>query len=254
MQLFITPFIESDNLIIIDEERVFSQVTKVLRWKIWMQFFIQQPIFVEDVSEKIEKKNIKIKRYLVQLEKIEKNSLSTKVISKEEYVVEMQHSNLCVALLNKTEKMELIVQKTTEMWLQHLYFFVSDNSQIKILGDGKIQRMKKIALEAVEQSFWFLIPQIVFEKKVFLEKSWWEKIFFDLDWNEKIKDILSNIVGEKHYFNGRENVYFFIWPEWWWSSDEKKFIFEKKYKKCSLWKTVLRAETAAIVLAWELVS
>lgn len=80
-----------------------------------MQFFIQQPIFVEDVSEKIEKKNIKIKRYLVQLEKIEKNSLSTKVISKEEYVVEMQHSNLCVALLNKTEKMELIVQKTTEM-------------------------------------------------------------------------------------------------------------------------------------------
>jgi len=59
---------------------------------------------------------------------------------------------LAIALPNKFEKIELIVQKCTEIGVEHLIFFPAKHSVLKEISASKMERLEKISLEAVEQS------------------------------------------------------------------------------------------------------
>lgn len=246
MQLFITPFAKSNSEkrniwdeIFLYEERVVDQVKRVLRGKNGMQFFMQHPCYAATLLTKGEVQY----RYLVELLDIQKKSLVCKIVKITEHKKYKNNHKLCVALPNKFEKAELIVQKATELGLQHLYFFSSEHSQLHEISENKMQRLGKIAWEATEQSYGLVVPNIVFEKNVENILKDWTNILLHQDGEEK----KSWNLQEKNGTN------FFVWPEWWRSQWDEKIFEEYNTKKISLWKNILRTETAAIIVAWEAV-
>jgi RsmE family RNA methyltransferase len=59
---------------------------------------------------------------------------------------------MLIAMPNKREKAELIMQKLTEIGVNNIYFWVSEHSIIRQRNDKKAKRLDKISHEAVEQS------------------------------------------------------------------------------------------------------
>ncbi len=61
-------------------------------------------------------------------------------------------TTLFIAMPNKREKAELMVQKLTEIGIKKILFRPAERSVIKSWNDNKYQRLLRIAKEAVEQS------------------------------------------------------------------------------------------------------
>ena len=146
---------------------------------------------------------------------------------------------MLIAMPNKREKAELIVQKLTEIWIQNIYFWVSEHSIIHQWNEKKAERLNKISHEAVEQSRWIQLPEIMFlsEKELLNFVSWKDVIIANmhgLPYPQLNKKLSNNICG-------------IIWPEWGFS--DKDLSLFKNANIVDLWANVLRMETASIVLA-----
>lgn len=59
---------------------------------------------------------------------------------------------MLVAMPNKRDKVELIVQKLTECGLDQIIFWPAERSIIKEWNSKKEERLRKIMKEALEQS------------------------------------------------------------------------------------------------------
>ena len=236
MQLFITEYRKENTLVTITEERVIHQLKNVLRATWSFKYMVQKIQWYY------------IERLTLELKEITKEYVIATCIDEKVFDIVDNKKHLCIALPNKIEKMELIVQKCTEIWIQHITFFVSQYSQIHDISEHKLQRLWKIALEAAEQSYWLFTPNIICIKKIDEYIKEWRTIIFHQD-GEYIKNISKNILIEKN-----TSLFFLIWPEWWrWSHDEKIFLTWST-TKVSLWKNILRTETASILAAWEAVN
>ena len=223
MQLFITDEFKilKNNVIEISEKRIVDQLRKVLRAKQGYNFFIQNKIWNS------------ILRYKVQVQQITDKVL-WKIISKENKdLLENWWKWIIVWILNKFDKIELIIQKLTEIWIKKIYFTPMERSVFKQIKNNKLERFYKIALEATEQSWSYQIPDI----KIF-------KNIQDISW---YKAILS-FDGELYKNINLWNIDFLvIWPEWGFTEKDIKQIEATKIIK--LWDSILRAETAWI-LSW----
>lgn len=222
MQRFYKPNLEKKFFI--DDREFKNQVLKVLRWKINDDF-----IFFDWKNDK---------DFVYKLYDIQKDKLFFEKISEIEKKSEINFElNLFASLPNKIEKIEFIAQKATEIWVTNIYFWKSERSQKIFLNENKIERIKKIILEAVEQSGRNKIPEFKIFEKIDLEKIEWKNIFLHTK-NENSKN-LKDI-----NFSGKINI--FTWPEWWFSDQEVKFFEEKNWERIYLWDRILRTETAGI--------
>ena len=228
MQLFISHYEEKGSSIIIkDNKELLEQLRKVLRAKLWYQFFVQ--------DEKWEK------RLHVELVDRTDNGIQAKVLETIENKNKNNNAWMLIAFPNKQEKLELIIQKLTELWISHIYLRKAERSLLKELNENKLQRIKKIMKEAVEQSWWWNPPnlEIISSPKVL---EWTRNItVFDLPWDQKI-------------FTGKTEgnpLLWIIWPEGWLTENDYQ-SFPKCVEICSLWETVLRMETAAIIWWWKI--
>lgn len=229
MQLFISDFEIKWEKIILSDLEIINQIRKVLRMKIWDKFSIQNK---QDLITRYQVKILDRKDKTLHADITEKTKL--------EYS-EFYHraSSMIIAMPNKREKAELIVQKLTEIWIQNIIFRPSQRSVIKVRNHQKGERLQKIAKEATEQSRGYSVPQISFSET--FPKLEWDLIIFD-----KTTD---SILSWK--LTPSENIIWLIWPEWWlWEQDYQK-LKSSKYKIVELWSSVLRMETAAIV-GWRL--
>jgi len=222
MQLFITDEFEvlKNDFIIITEDRIIKQLRKVLRAKHGYNFFIQT------------KNTWKVYRYKIKTDKIT-DKVFWNILKKEEFDISMSSKWVIMSILNKFSKMEFLVQKLTEIWISKIYFVPMERSVFKDIKWNKLERFKKIALEATEQSRNYKIPDI----KVFSDISQidWNKAILNIDWDFYKKVDLSTI------------DFMVVWPEWWFSDRDLNNIGAKKI--ISLWQNILRAETAWI-LSW----
>lgn len=66
---------------------------------------------------------------------------------------------MLIALPNKQEKLELIVQKLSEIGVDEIFLWASERSVLKSLNPNKFQRLQKIMLEATEQARNWSLPQ-----------------------------------------------------------------------------------------------
>ena len=221
MQLFITDFEKKWDKIKLSDNEIIWQIRKVLRMKIWNIFFVQN----------------ENKRYKLQISDRDDKNIFWSIIEFIEYSEPIDKTWMIIAMSNKRDKMETIVQKLSEIWIKYIYFRPSERSIIREWNEKKIERINKIAKEAVEQSRWRYLPKISFENDISKIIEWKNIIIFDKSNNFNTQESSKN-----------KPTLWIIGPEWWLTENDYKKFWEK-IKTVSLGDTVLRTETASIIAA-----
>ena len=204
-----------------------SQLRKVLRIQKWDKICIQYS------------DNKWTTRYELSINDWTDKEFSGEIVSTQTFSFHEKNISMLIAMPNKREKAELIVQKLTEIWVQNICFWVSEHSIIRQRNEKKTERLKKISHEAVEQSRWIQLPKINFlnEKEFVNFVNWKDVIIANMNWlpfSQLTKNLSNNICGV-------------IWPEWGFSGKDLSLF--KNANIVDLWTNVLRMETASIVLA-----
>ena len=78
------------------------------------------------------------------------------------------------------EKLELIVQKLTEIGIDEMFLWASERSVLKSLNPNKEQRLLKIIKEATEQSWSWMLPKLTFLSDIKPLHKNWQFVVFDL--------------------------------------------------------------------------
>lgn len=248
MQRFNIKDIKKQEIFIIQNKDIFHQLVKVLRVKELEKIILfnwdDNFDLVFEISE-ISKKDIKLNF----IEEIEKYS---------ELNFEL---NLFQALPNKLEKMEYVVQKWVEVWFTNFCFYRSDRSQKLVISDKKEERLKKIIVEAVEQSWRNFVPKF----EILSSSPLWKGITGELlnseeylflhtksDNSQNLREYIEKCRSANLWKGiiGEYNI--FIWPEWGFSEEEIQTFEERNFSRIHLWNRILRTETAGIVVGFTL--
>lgn len=231
MQLFVTqPSIEWDKMIL-REERVIKYMWRVLRMKKWQSCMIQWQIGNE------------VSRWEVILIAVSKKEIQADIINCKKNVNYLSNIELIVCLPNTISKLELIVQKCTEIGVDTIYFWRSERSLMKWISEKRMERLWSIVLESVEQC-----KRRWTTKLVQIENP----IDFLTDKNVVVFDFVDNDVSSKSNVLANETTIWIVWPEGHFGEKDYHLLKAVSYVSVSLWSTVLRTETAAIVWAWYL--
>ena len=177
------------------------------------------------------------------------NNVSNKstfdIINKEEKTDKKLSVSVAFSLI-KEQKLNYLLQKTTELGVNKLIPIETKRSVVKIEGNKektKIDRWKKICKEASEQSFRADIPEIsgILTLKNLVNLDYDLKLVCSLNKNTKnIKKIL-----EKN--NKCVKILLVVGPEGGFDPLEEEYLLENGFKSVSLGENVLRAETAPVV-------
>jgi len=141
----------------------------------------------------------------------------------------------------KKNPLDMMIQKTTELGVQKFIPILSERTVVREINS---QRIKKIIVEASEQSNRISVPEIknLEPLKNFLNKFPNEGSLIFCDINSDKRD-LKNILSKKK----QGPICILIGPEGDFSEKERQLIIEKKeIFSLSLANNILRAETAAI--------
>ena len=145
-----------------------------------------------------------------------------------------------ILALIKSDKFELTLQKLTELGVKRIVPYNAYRSVVKeAKKDKKLERYKKILMEASEQSHRNVIPEITSA--------------IDIKDIEKYKSDINIIAYEKEDIKSKselkaKSITLIIGPEGGFDKDEYNTIVSMGFKSISLGKRILRAETAAMYL------
>lgn len=145
-----------------------------------------------------------------------------------------------VLSLIKTDKFELALQKLTELGVKKIVPYNAYRSVVKeTKKDKKLERYRKILMEASEQSHRNCIPEITSA--------------INLKDLEKYKSEINLIAYEKEDITSKsvlkaKSITLVVGPEGGFDIEEFNKIINMGFKSISLGKRILRAETAAIYL------
>jgi len=180
--------------------------------------------------------------YLCEITSIEKKKAYAKIISKK---LNDKNPNKQIAVFQgnvKGEKIDLIVQKLTELGISEFYTFESSFTTAKI-NNNKIERLNKISMEACKQCG-RSIPLKINEGLKFKEMlSLLEEYDIILFANEKEK--LRNFDDLKNY----NKIAIIVGSEGGFSDAEIEQINQLNVINFGLGNRILRAETACIAMS-----
>lgn len=241
MQTF---FVETDqidktnNLITIVGEDV-NHIKNVLRYN------------VEDEIQICEK-SLEPKKYLCKINELSKNKIECKIIN-EITTSNETNINLCIIQgLPKAEKMELILQKCTELGVKKFIPLETKRCVVKIKGNDankKILRWQKIAEVASKQCGRDIIPKV--ENKITIDELVKKIPEYDavLVAYEKEKSNLIKSQLQKLKQLNLKSIAIIIGPEGGFEESEIELLKNAGAKVISLGNRILRTETAPIVLS-----
>ena len=151
---------------------------------------------------------------------------------------------LVQSMVNET-KMDLILQKGTELGINKFYIYKAVNSVVKDNGksEKKLVRWKKIVKEASEQSKRNIIPEVV----DIVDLKGLCKIDADLKVLLSVNEKTKNIKKVLKTLKKCDKIVIVIGPEGGFTTNEEEVLIENGYVSTSLGKRVLRTETASIV-------
>lgn len=182
--------------------------------------------------------------YLCKINSINKNDLILGIYNLEKSEADPKINVVVYQALVKGEKLELIVQKLTELGISKFVPFYSEFCQVGP-NTTRIDRLEKISIEALKQcgrskkleisdiiSFNDLIPQLkIYDEVIFAYEKSTNPLNFE---NLKVKNNIAIIIGSEGGFSEKE---------------ANALISLKNINAISLGKRILRAETAAIALS-----
>ncbi|MEG6569035.1 16S rRNA (uracil(1498)-N(3))-methyltransferase [Thermoanaerobacterium thermosaccharolyticum] len=187
-------------------------------------------------------------QYIVTILDIENSSVILKIIEEYNQVVESPINITLYQGLPKSDKMDLIIQKCTEIGIKKIIPVETEFSTIKIKEKNiynKINRWKKISLEASKQSGRSIVPDVLVP--VGFKDALESLNEFDLclipyekETNMRLKDVLKKNFDAK-------NICVFIGPEGGFSENEIMAAIEYGAIPVTLGPRILRTETAGIV-------
>lgn len=201
-------------------------------------------------SEKIQIGNKEtLETYLVEIEKIEKDKIITKILEK---IEEQTESNVEIDLyqgLPKADKMELIIQKTTEIGINKIIPVEMLRCVVKLDekdAKKKVERWQKIAESAAKQSKRNKIP--IVENKIKLNeiknKIKQYDIFIVAYEEEQINTLKNELKKVKK--SEKYKIGILIGPEGGIDKEEIEKLKQNNAKIVTLGKRILRTETAPI--------
>jgi len=176
---------------------------------------------------------------------IELNPLvKAEIIREIEFNNELSTSVTIVQSSVKEQKMDYILQKTTELGVSEIVPYMAARSVVKLDNkqDKKIERWQKIVKEASEQSKRNYIPvvrnAVTLSNLVNLSDYDMKFLCTVNESSQNIKKVLSNLDR-----NGR--MLFVIGPEGGFTEEEETKMIENGFISLSLGSSVLRTETAS---------
>lgn len=172
------------------------------------------------------------------------DSVKAQIVEEVEECNELSYSVVIAQSLVKEQKMDYILQKTTELGVDGIIPYQADRSIVKLDGkeNKKIERYQKIVKEASEQSKRIKIPTVsnVCSLSNLVKLSDYDiKILCTV--NEKsqnLKKVLSNL-------NSGAKMLFVIGPEGGFTSSEESKLMDSGFIPVSLGSSVLRTETSS---------
>lgn len=223
---FICSFALNENQVIITDPEVVHQVSDVLCLK---------------VGERITISDVQLNEVLVRLSKINKNCIEAIILERTKNETELSTKIILYCAILKRENFEFVVQKATEVGVASVVPLITTRT-VKL--NLKIDRLKKIAREAAEQSGRGLVPKIVdpinFSLAILEARQNEVNIFFDAESRKSVSEIVLNATS----------IGLFIGPEGGWDMEEMLKAREAGLSFASLGKTILRAETAAMIATY----
>lgn len=180
---------------------------------------------------------------IVELEPLVK----AKIVELIEEERELSYQITIVQSLVKEQKMDMILQKCTELGVFQIIPYEATRSILKLdtKQDKKIMRWQKVVKEAAEQSKRKMIPVVTscMNLSNLVKLSDYDmKILCTVNENsQNLKKVLSKVTsGAK--------ILFVIGPEGGFTKEEEKIFLENQFLPISLGKTVLRTETASLFI------
>ncbi|MBU1018204.1 16S rRNA (uracil(1498)-N(3))-methyltransferase [Patescibacteria group bacterium] len=226
MQRFYIPSPDiQKNVIEIHEPRIVFQAVKVLRMRTGSKFSIFDEKGKEVVVEILEINRRKIIGNVLEI--IERNAESKLDI------------HLYQAIPKKPALFEMVVQKATEIGVNHIYPLITDRTEKKRLS--KFERLQAIVIEAAEQSRRTHIP-VLHHPVNFTEaikKTKHAYLAYEYEDKKTLNDYLPNIKKDNE-------AHIFIGPEGGFDQKEIDLAIKNKVDCFTFGPRILRTETAAI--------
>jgi len=151
--------------------------------------------------------------------------------------------------LAKGEKLDLMIQKGTELGVFTFHLLATRHADLKLdsqRAESRLIRWRRVALEACKQSGRTRIPEIIPPVTLtsFLEQQLpAHRLLLDPD-GQPASQLLQS-----EAFLGATSLLAAVGPEGGWSADELQLFHEGGFSGMSLGPRILRAETAAITAA-----
>ena len=202
------------------------------------------------------------KTYVSEIIRFSKDSVICRII---DVVAKSVESNVNIDLfqgLPKADKMEYIIQKTTELGVKRIIPVNMSRCVVKIdskLEEKKIARWQKIAEVAAKQSKRDIIPKIENVLKIEdicknIDKYDIILLAYENESKTTLKDELLNLKKNINInINKKLNIGIVIGPEGGLSDIEVNKLIESNAKCVSLGKRILRTETAPIVMISDII-
>lgn len=151
--------------------------------------------------------------------------------------------------LLKNDKMDLTIQKLTELGIRKIIPINSKRTVAKL--DKKKDKWDTIVKESLKQCQAIIPTDITEIKKIkYIDYTNYDLVLIPYENEEEnsIKKILSNLEKKP------KKILYIIGPEGGFDKDEVRYFQEQGFKIISLGKRILRAETAAIVVGGVLIN
>lgn len=177
------------------------------------------------------------------IEKIEDKSVFAKVVKRYASETEPKLKITIFQGIPKNPKMDLIIQKATELGVCSIVPVNTKRIVAKIEKDAKIERLCRIAFEAAKQCGRAYVPKVEnpvsFEKAIEMAKEYDAAIIpYECEKDGRLK----NALGEN-----AKSLAIFIGPEGGFDESEISLAVKAGIKPVTLGKRILRTETAGLV-------
>lgn len=180
--------------------------------------------------------------YECEILKINKNDSELKILNKSLNQANPKVNLTAFVALIKNDKLNLTIQKLTELGVTNIVPFVSSFTVVKDDGN-KHEKLQAISNQSVKQCGRSKPALIYPTVNIFNINVANYDLFLFANESEQNVTISQVINNSKH-----NNVALIIGPEGGFSSEEKQYLINSGAKSISLSKRILRAETAAIML------
>ncbi|MBQ9267285.1 MAG: 16S rRNA (uracil(1498)-N(3))-methyltransferase [Clostridia bacterium] len=187
------------------------------------------------------------KRYDTEITEFSGNDVLLKVISEKAYTTESPVFITLFQGLPKADKMELIIQKATELGVSEIVPVEMERSVVKLYGtknDKKIERWNKIAYEASKQCGRQRIPHVLnvdILKNIIEKFSKYDIVLlpYEKESGKNLKQVLQSNQNVK-------NIAIVIGPEGGFSENDLAMLDLPNVESITLGPRILRTETAGI--------